>query len=160
VEEKFSLTPLDLQKLQTLKELREANELTVKFGLSLSEKEILELTEQRFAALKDTGRIEFGRGIIKQLAEVFCDSPYLTRESYMETLLELQESFYYFKNESMDRIPDDELIQLMKKYFDGVCKGSLDYLSGTSLEELCRRTRYGRRPDEEDEEDDDDGELF
>lgn len=43
----------------------------------------------------------------------------------------------------MDYIPDDELISFMKRHFDGKCQGSLEYLSGTSLEELCRNTRYG-----------------
>jgi hypothetical protein len=50
----------------------------------------------------------------------------------------------------MDRIPDDELIGFMKDRFDGVCQGSLEYLSGTTLEELCRNTRYGSDTDETD----------
>ena len=31
----------------------------------------------------------------------------------------------------------------MKEYFNGQCQGSIEYLSGTNLEELCRNTRYG-----------------
>lgn len=150
MENRFSLMPVDMQKLQTKAELRECNDLTMKYGLFLSEQQIQDLTERRFAALKDTGRIEFGQGILKKLVEEFCDSPYIMQANYEDTILELQDSFYYFKNESMDRIPDDELIAFMKRHFDGICQGSLDYLSGTSLEELCRNTRYGYEIDDTD----------
>lgn len=146
----FSLSLLGAQKEQTMAELRECNEITIRYGLYLSEQQILELTERRFAALSETGRVEFGGGILKKLLTAFCDSPYLTKENYEEAILELQDSFYYFKNESMDRISDDELISFMKEKFDGVCQGSLEYLAGTSLEELCRNTRYGHRSDRED----------
>jgi hypothetical protein len=144
----FSLTPLDMQKMQTMEELRECNDLTVKYGLQLSEQQIRELTEKRFAALKDTGRIEFGQGILKKLVTEFCDSPYILQDNYVDTLLELQDAFYYFKNESLDLFTDDELITMMKNYFDGACQGSTDYLSGTSLEDLCRDARYGDRPED------------
>jgi hypothetical protein len=63
----------------------------------------------------------------------------------METVMELTDSFYYFKTESENLISDDELIVLMKDYFDNICGGSLDYLNGTSLEELSRRRRGGRQ---------------
>jgi len=150
MENKFSLMPVDLQKLQMMAELRECNDLTMKYGLFLSEQQILDLTERRFAALKDTGRIEFGQGIIKKIIEQFCDSPYIMQKNYVDTILELQDSFYYFKNESMDRISDDELIEFMKRHFDGICQGSLEYLSGTTLEDLCRNTRYGYEVDDTD----------
>lgn len=139
----FSLSPIHMQKLQTAAELRECNDLTLKFGLCLSEQQIQSLVEKRFEALKETGRIELGQGILKKLIYEFCDSPYITQENYEDTIWELQETFYYFKNDSMDLISDDELISFMKDHFDTVCQGSLEYLSGTSLEELCRSTRYG-----------------
>lgn len=143
MEEMFALELLEQQKEQAVLELRECNTLTGRFGLTLSEAQIAELVEARFAALGDTGRVEFGGGVLKKLVWAFCDSPYLTQENYQEIVAELQDSFYYFKNESVDRIPDDELIDLMKYYFDHVCHGSLEYLSGTSLEELCRTARSG-----------------
>jgi len=144
----FALAVVDMQKKQAMAELRECNELTERFDLFLSEQQIYELTERRFAALKDTGRVEFGQGILKKLLTAFCSSPYITQENYPDTILELQDSFYYFKNESMDMISDDELIGFMKNRFDGVCQGSLEYLSNTTLEELCRNTRYGYDVDE------------
>jgi hypothetical protein len=143
MDDMFSLTPVSMQKIQTAKELRECNEFTRRYGLSLSEQQIHGLVEKRFEALKDTGRIEFGKGILKKLIYEFCDSPYIIQENYEDTILELLDSFYYFKNESMDLISDDELMTFMKEHFDTICEGSLEYLNGTTLEELCRNTRYG-----------------
>ena len=51
--------------------------MTNQFGLTLSEKQIAEIVEKRFEALEATGRIEFGRGIMKMLIEAFCDSPFI-----------------------------------------------------------------------------------
>jgi len=144
----FALSVIDLQKRQTMAELRESNEFTIHYGLSLSEQQIAGVAEQRFSALSNTGRIEFGQGIIKKLLRVFCTSPYIIQENYEDTVLELLDLFYYFKNESMDRISDNELIEFMKNRFDGICQGSLEYLGGTSLEELCRNTRYDRECDD------------
>lgn len=148
--EKFSLEPIKMQMLVATQELRECNEFTIQFGLFLSESQIQSIVNQRFTALKDTGRIEFGEGIIKKLVYAFCDSPYISKETYEQTIIELQDSFYYFKNESNDLISDDELIEFMKRIFDGKAQGSLEYLSGTSLDELCRNTRYGYEIDDTD----------
>jgi len=143
MDDKFALSPLELQKEQTMAELRECNEFTRSYGLSLTEYQIRELAERRFEALRNTGRVEFKKGILKKLVAEFCDSPYITQENYEEIMTELQEAFYYFKNESVDSIPDDELISLMKSHFDGYCQGSIEYLTGTTFEELCRRIRGG-----------------
>ena len=143
MKENISLALQDMQKKQTLMELKSCNDLTIKYGVTLTDEDIDELIKNRFKSLKDNGRIEFSEGILKKLVEVFCDSPYIIQDNYKDTLIELQECFYFFKNEAMDQISDDELIEFMKKYFDGQCQGSLEYLSGTNLEELCRNTRYG-----------------
>lgn len=50
--------------------------------------------------------------------------------NYVETLHELIEIFYFYKNETLDLISDDELIKFMKNSFDGKCQGSLELLSG------------------------------
>lgn len=50
----------------------------------------------------------------------FCNSnsPFLFQFNYMEVLSDLLEIFYYFKNESLEEISDDELI-LQKIYEEG-----------------------------------------
>ena len=124
-------------------EIRRCNEISERFGLSLGEPEIEELVQCRAEALKRTGRIEFGGGILPKLIYAFCDSPYLEQEDYAATLVELQDAFYYFKSEAMDYYTDDELIEFMVGVFNGRAKGSAEYLIGTTLEALCRYARTG-----------------
>lgn len=137
-------------------EIRDCNVFSGRYGLTLSEVQIRELVAARSQALRAAGRIEFGGGILPKLIYAFCDSPYVEQETYAETLEELQEAFYYFKTESIDRFTDDELIEFMVKVFNGRAQGSAEYLTGTSLEALARYARAGFDPfDAEDS-----GDLF
>ena len=146
----FSLETIKLQQLAAIHELQECNQFTEKFVLTLSKEQIQRLVNERFDALKENGRIEFGEGVLKKLVYAFCSSPYLYQFDYEDTIAVLQEIFYYFKNESDDRLSDDELIAFMRETFDGKAQGSMEYLAETSLEELCRNARYGYKPDEGD----------
>lgn len=141
--ENFALTIQNMKKKQLAMEIKKCNEITMKYGVTLSDTQIESLINKRFESLKNTGRVEFGDGVLKELIEAFCDSPYIIQENYEETLEELQDIFYFFKGEAMEQIADDELIEFMKEYFNGECQGSIECLSGTNLEELCRNTRYG-----------------
>ncbi|WP_448899522.1 DUF6323 family protein [Clostridium baratii] len=132
-----------MKKKQLAMEIKKCNEVTIKYGVTLSDTQIENLINKRFESLKNTGRVEFGDGVLKELIQAFCDSLYIFQENYEETLEELQEIFYFFKGEAMEQIADDELIEFMKKYFNEECQGSIEYLSGTNFEELCRNTRYG-----------------
>ena len=147
--ENFALSPAGLQRVQALRELRECNDYTSRYGLSLTEQQMLTLVEKRFESLREAGRVEFGQGVLQKLIYAFCDSPYISAENYEDALLELQDSFYYFKNECLDLLSDDGLIDYMKRHFDSECQGSLEYLSGTTLEELCRDIRSGEGDDRE-----------
>ena len=128
--------------LQTIQEL---NSYTQKFGVTLSEEESLLLLEARKNTLKAQERIEFSEGILPKLIFAFCDSPYIYQDNYADTLERLQEIFYLYKNECLDELSDDELIEQMKIDFDGICEGSLDYLEDTCLESFAREIREGTR---------------
>ncbi len=153
-----------LQK-QAVSEIMKCNDMTVKFGLILTEAQALELVETRSYALKQNGRIEFGGGVIDKIISEFCDSPYISINNYNETVHELLEIFYYYKNETIDLMSDDDLIKYMKNAFDGICQGSIELLSGRELYKLARNMRYGYEPDysdnavefDEDEEDEYEG---
>lgn len=127
------------------KKLLACNEYTKKFGVVLSDQEAALLVTERKASLKEEGRIEFGEGILSKLIYAFCDSPFIYQDNYTDTISSLQRIFYLYKNESLDEVTDDELIAFMKEQFDGVCKGSLDYLEDTSLEAFAREVRNGTR---------------
>ena len=124
--------------------IKKCNEYTSKYGLVLSDNQISNLLERRKETLKETGRIEFREGIVDKLIKEFCDSPYINKENYAETLYELIEIFYEYKNETMEIIADDELIEFMKKSFDGICQGDLEYLSGTVMYRMRENLLSGK----------------
>lgn len=146
----FSMMPLPNQKQTEI--ILACNTYTKKFGVSLTDQEVKELVACRKETLKEQQRLEFGEGILPKLIYAFCDSPFIYQDNYVETLTALQEIFYLYKNESMDEWSDDELIAYMKKYFNGKCKGSLEYLEETVLEGLSRDMRAGIREDIDDDD--------
>ena len=122
-------------------EIRCCEDLNRHYGLTLTEADITELVELRGEALRSTGRVEFGGGILPKLIRAFCKSPYVDPYNYATTLGDLQDAFYYFKNESQDLFSDDDLIEFMEKVFNGHARGSTDVLTTISLEQLCRWAR-------------------
>ena len=114
--------------------MRKSNDLSAWFGLTLSEPQMRALAQRRQEALLNTGRMELGEGILPRLIEVFCDSLYLCQANYEETLGDLQELFYYVKNESREQLSDDELIAGMRRLFDGPAQGAVEYLTGLPVE--------------------------
>lgn len=80
---------------------------------------------------------------MEQLIFAFCDSQYIYQDNYVDTMGELQEIFYTYKNETEDEINDLELIDFMRKQFDDVCFGDIEYLRGTCLERFARDVRSG-----------------
>lgn len=123
--------------------LMESNQYSKKYGLTLTEQDARALALERTNSLKEQKRVEFGQGIIPKLIYAFCDSAYITQENYAETLIQLQDLFYLYKNEMMDEITDDELIHFMKEQFETICYGDLEYLAGTCLENFAQAIRAG-----------------
>lgn len=124
-----------------LQKILEINQQTEKFNLTLSSEDALTLMEKRREILKEQQRIEFKESILPKLIFTFCDSPYIYQENYTDTIARLQEIFYLYKNEAMDELSDDELLEYMKQAFDGICKGSLEYLEETALDSFARTIR-------------------
>ena len=135
---------INKRKQNEITNIKKCNEYTSKYGLTLSDNQISNILEKRKEILKNTGRIEFREGIIDKLIKEFCDSQYITKENYMATLCELIDIFYEYKNETMDLITDDELIKFMKKSFDGIAGGDLEYLSGTIMYQMRENLLKGK----------------
>lgn len=150
--------PSNLIQKQAVNEIIKCNDYAEKFGLVLTQTQAIELAETRSHALRDNGRIEFGGGVIEKIIKSFCDSPYISMHNYTDILNELTEIFYYYKNETLDLISDDDLIKFMKSSFDGICQGSLDLLSGRELYRLAKNLRFGRAPDYSENDFEEDGE--
>lgn len=124
---------------QAISEILKMNEKTAKYGIVLTEQQAAALVKTRSDSLKNAGRIEFNGGVIDKLILAFCDSPYITQQNFEDSLHELVDIFYSFKNETLDRISDNHLISLMQKSFNGTCCGSLELLSGRELPALARK---------------------
>ncbi len=128
-----------------LKQVRETNRYSERFGLTLSEEDMELLFTERNLALKAEQRVEFGQSILPQIIYAFCDSSFLSQNNYVETLIRLQEIFYLYKNEMQDEITDEELIHFMREQFETVCYGDFDYLEGTCLNIFSQAIRAGYR---------------
>ena len=128
-----------------LKELSQANERSGQYGLTLSGEEAKALVKARNESLKQYQRVEFSGGILGKLIDIFCDSQYLYQDNYVDTLKELQNIFYEFKNESQDNLSDDELLAFMKEQFETVCFGDTQYLEETCLSRFAKAIRAGYR---------------
>ena len=124
-------------------EVLSCNAITATYGVTLTEEQALALVNTRGEALKKTGRMEWCGGVLQKLIMAFCDSPYITEDNYEETLHELTELFYGFKNETLEVVTDDQLIGFMKSAFNGRCCGALELLAGRELMELAWHIHRG-----------------
>ena len=102
-----------------------------KYGMTLSSGQALLLAQRQADALRASGRVDFGGGILKKLADAFCDSPYLQPADWCGTLAQLTGLFYELKNETRDRLGDDALIAAMAARFNGEAGGSPEALADT-----------------------------
>lgn len=135
---------IQLQKREKeLTELLACSDKSTRYGLTLTKEEATELIISRNDSLRRFKRVELGKGMLDKLIYNFCDSQYINSDNYLETLEELLELFYEFRNESGDKLTDDELLMFMREQFEGVCYGDLEYLGGTCLERFAAAVRAG-----------------
>ena len=135
------------QPRENLQVLAAVNRQTARYGLTLTPEEMTALAESRGRALRDTGRVELGEGILPRLIEAFCDSPYLHQADYAGTLEALQTIFYRWKNEAGDLTPDEDILRFLRRAFDRA-GGSTDCLEGFSLRELAKRIREEKQDED------------
>jgi len=149
---KLAAFSTSIEQKQAENEIIKCNEFTADYGLVLTSHQAVELVETRSFALGANGRIEFGGGVIDKIIKEFCDSPYISMNNYVDTLHELIKIFYYYKNEILDLLSDDDLIKFMKESFNGICRGSIELLTDRELEKMANNLRYGRDLDYSDDE--------
>ena len=128
-----------------LEQVRETNQYTEKYGLTLSPEDTEILLAEKKQILKKERRVEFGESLLPRIIYTFCDSSYISQDEYVDTLVRLQEIFYLYKNEMQDEITDEELLNFMKEQFETVCFGDFDYLEGTCLDIFAQAVRAGYR---------------
>lgn len=113
-------------------ELIAGRQVWEQFGMVLSPRQAVMLAQHQAAALPDTGRIDFGGGVLKKTGRrlLRLSSPYIQPADWAGTLAELTTIFYALKNETRDLVGDDALIAAMAARFQTV-GGSLEALSST-----------------------------
>ncbi|WP_195570581.1 DUF6323 family protein [Paenibacillus sp. 1001270B_150601_E10] len=125
---------------QVAHEMLALNERTKEFGLTLSLEDIQAMIAARSQVLSHHGRVELSFEVTKELILSFSESSFIEQEYYADTLNELQEMFYYLKNETEDQIRDTDLLIKMKNLFEEECEGSIELLR-SRLEEFAEKFR-------------------
>ncbi|NTW27794.1 MAG: hypothetical protein HGA39_00285 [Coriobacteriia bacterium] len=130
-----------LQIARAVHELESCNTTIECYGLSLSSADIQALVVGRLEALRESERVEFGGGVTKALVLAFAGSPHVSQSTFAQQILELQDLFYEFKNESLEQVPDDELIGKIRSLFDDVAEGDMECLAEALFDGLGRHIR-------------------
>jgi len=133
----------EMAKQALTAQVLETNQYTEKYGLVLREEDAALLAEVRADVLREERRGEFGQSILPKIIYAFCDSSYIYQDNYCESMARLQEIFFRYKNEMLDEITDDELLEFMREQFENVCRGDFNYLEGTCLELFAQAIRAG-----------------
>lgn len=124
--------------------LRRRNDITARFGLTLTPAQCARLAACHAEVLRETGRVEVGESALPRLAEALCDSPYLAPETWETTLAEMTALFYRFKGLCRERLSDDELLAVMCGYFNGTAHGCTELLASLDAPTLLRLARAER----------------
>ncbi|MCC0650840.1 DUF6323 family protein [Clostridioides sp. ZZV15-6598] len=141
------ISPIILSSMhQNLKEIErnellETNKESKYYGLVLSEADVKDIITSRNDTLKGYGRIELDIKVTKQLIENIYTSQFTNMDDYLETINDMQEIFYYLKNETDDKICDDEIIEILDELYEKFT-GNMDNVRGEA-EEFAKKFKFG-----------------
>lgn len=107
-------------------------------ALVLTRAQALQLLETRREALRREGLVEWGEGILPQLAKQFAHSAYLDRQTYAESLERLAALFYHCRAQAGERMTDEHILEFLSTRFEGVCGGDFERLEELAQERFCR----------------------
>ncbi|MCC0740368.1 DUF6323 family protein [Clostridioides sp. ZZV14-5902] len=140
------ISPIILSSMhQNLKEIErnellETNKESKCYGLVLSEEDVKDIITSRNDTLKGYGRIELEIKVTKQLIENIYTSQFTNMDDYLETINDMQEIFYYLKNETDDKICDDEIIEILDELYEKFT-GNMDNVRGEA-EEFAKKFKF------------------
>ena len=113
------LSSLQQNSMITAKnEILKINEESSAYGLTLTPKDVEEVIKSREHSLKTYGRIDLNMDITKQLINKLYTSQYTDKDDYVELINDLQDIFYYLKNETFDEISDNEIIDMISEFYE------------------------------------------
>ena len=94
------------------------NDQSSVYGLTLTHDDVEEVIKSRGYSLKTYGRIDLNMDATKKIINKIYTSQYTDKDDYVEVINELQDVFYYLKNETLDKISDDEIIDLIGEFYE------------------------------------------
>lgn len=112
-------------------DLLQINSKSKEYGLILTDKDVEEIIQSRNSTLKNYGRIELNIDVTKKIIENLYLSQYTDKDDYVELINDLQEIFYYLKNETLDEISDIEILEIIDDFYNR-CNGRIDNVQDMS----------------------------
>lgn len=112
-------------------QILEINDKSVDYGLVLSPKDVEEVIKSRKDSLKTYGRIDLNMDITEKIMEILYTSQYTDKDDYLELISDLQDIFYYLKNETLDEISDNEILDKISEFYEKT-SGRIDNVQNLS----------------------------
>lgn len=140
------ISPIILKSLNSNLQTKQENEIlnlneeSQIYGLTLNQEEVKEIINSRDNTLKNYGRIELDIGVTKMIIENLYKSQYTDKDDYVYLINDLHEIFYYLKNETLDKISDVEIIEIIDEFYNN-CSGRIDILQ-EKCEEFAKSYRW------------------
>lgn len=128
-------------------EILKINEESSAYGLILTPGDVEEIIKSRGYSLKTYGRVDLNMDITKKLINKIYTSQYTDKDDYVEIINDLQDIFYYLKNETLDEISDYEIIDIIVEFYEKT-SGRIDNVQNLT-EKFALDYRLGRISEDE-----------
>lgn len=128
-------------------ELLKINDESSSYGLILTPEDVEEIIKSRGYSLKIYGRIDLNMDVTKKLINKIYTSQYTDKDDYVEIINDLQDIFYYLKNETLDEISDNEIIDIIAEFYEKT-SGRIDNIQNLT-EKFALEYKLGRVSEDE-----------
>ena len=128
-------------------EILKINEESSVYGLILTSENVEEIIKSRGYSLKTYGRIDLNMDVTKKIINKIYISQYTDKDDYVEIINDLQDIFYYLKNETLDKISDNEIIDIIGEFYEET-SGRIDNVQNLA-EKYALDFRLGRMGEDE-----------
>lgn len=120
-----------ISKIEEKNIILSTNNITKERGLTLTDREINELIENKNETLNNLSRVEI-TPIIDKIIYEFYDSSYIDNDNYFETINDITNIFFKYQKE-FNNLTDAHILKYLKDSFETVCNGAVELLEDTSL---------------------------
>ena len=122
---------ISIQTQMVANQLMQLNERIEMDGIVLSQTDCKDIAEFRREALVESDRLEIGLGVVGRIVTEFSDSGYVNQGNFCQVVEDLLECFYTIKNETEDRVSDDDVMAFLHHLFEVSVGGDTSKLYDT-----------------------------